>query len=132
MQRGRDLSIHDPGSYFDATMHELSVTQGMLDIVLKYAQQAGAQRITHINLLIGDLTSIVDDSVQFYFDIISRNTIAAGARLIFQRVPATFRCWDCAHTFTPAGRDFTCPHCGGMRVEVIAGNEFRVESIEVE
>jgi hydrogenase nickel incorporation protein HypA/HybF len=88
----------------------------MLEIVLRHAQQAGARRITHINLVIGDLTSIVDDSVQFYFD----------------RTPATFRCRDCGNIFTSNERDFTCPHCGEMKVDVVAGNEFRVESIEVE
>lgn len=113
-------------------MHELSVTQGMLEIALRHAQRAGAQRITRINLIIGDVTSIVDDSVQFYFDFISKDTIAEGAQLVFQRLPATFRCWDCGNTFTPKERDFTCPHCGGMSVEVVGGNEFRVESIEVE
>ena len=113
-------------------MHELSVTQGMLEIVLRHAQQAGAQRITHIHLVIGDLTSIVDDSVQFYFDFISQDTIAEGAQLVFQRTPAIFRCRDCGNTFTPNGRDFACPHCGEMSVDVVAGNEFRVESIEVE
>ena len=113
-------------------MHELSVTQGMLEIALRHAQQAGAQRIIHINLVIGDLTSIVDDSIQFYFDFISQDTIAEGAQLVFQRTPATFRCRDCGNTFTPGERDFTCSNCGGMKVKVIAGNEFRVESIEVE
>jgi len=53
-------------------MHELSITQGMLEIVLRHAQQARAQRITQIHLVIGDLSSIVDDSVQFYFDFISQ------------------------------------------------------------
>ncbi|MFB0537762.1 MAG: hydrogenase maturation nickel metallochaperone HypA [Anaerolineae bacterium] len=113
-------------------MHELSVTQGMLEIVLRHAQRAGAQRITQIHLVIGDLTSIVDDSVQFYFDFISQDTIAKGAQLVFQRTPATFRCRDCGNTFTPDKRDFTCTHCGEMSVDVVAGNEFRVESIEVE
>ena len=113
-------------------MHELSVTQGMLEIVLRHAQQARAQRITHINMVIGDLTSIVDDSVQFYFDFISQDTIAEGAQLVFHRTPATFRCRDCGNTFTSNQRDFTCPHCGEMTVDVVAGNEFRVESIEVE
>jgi hydrogenase nickel incorporation protein HypA/HybF len=113
-------------------MHELSVTQGMLDIVLRHAQQAGAQRITQIHLVIGDLSSIVDDSVQFYFDFISQDTIAEGAQLVFQRTLATFHCRDCGNTFTPNQRDLTCPQCGGTKVEVVAGNEFRVESIEVE
>ena len=113
-------------------MHELSVTQGMLEIALRHAQQARAQRIIHINLVIGDLTSIVDDSIQFYFDFISQDTIAEGAQLVFQRLPATFRCRDCGNIFTPSERDFTCPNCCGMKVKVIAGNEFRVESIEVE
>ena len=112
-------------------MHELSVTQGMLEIALRHAQRAEAQRITHINLAIGDLTSIVDDSVQFYFDFISQDTIAEGAQLVFRRLPATFLCRDCGNTFTPNERDFACPHCEGMRY-VVAGNEFRVESIEVE
>ena len=113
-------------------MHELSVTQGMLEIVLRHAQQARAQRVTQIHLVIGDLSSIVDDSVQFYFDFISQDTIAEGAQLVFQRTPATFRCRDCGNIFTSNERDFTCPHCGQMTVDVVAGNEFRVESIEVE
>ena len=113
-------------------MHELSVTQGMLEIVLRHAQQAEAQRITQIHLVIGDLSSIIDDSVQFYFDFISQDTIAEGAQLVFQRVPATFCCRDCGNTFTSKERDFTCPHCGEMSVEVVAGNEFRVDSIKVE
>jgi hydrogenase nickel incorporation protein HypA/HybF len=113
-------------------MHELAVTESIIEIVLRHARQAGATRVTRIDLLIGDLSSIVDDSVQFYFDMISKGTIAEGARLAFNRVPGRFRCWDCQATFAPDGRAYLCPECGGARVEVVAGREFRVESIEVE
>jgi len=113
-------------------MHELSVTQGILDVVLRHAEQAGAQRITRIDLVIGDLSTFVDDSVQFYFDIISRGTLAEGAELVFHRVPGTMRCWDCGETFTYDGRLVECPHCGSVRVQVIGGQEFYVESIEVD
>jgi hydrogenase nickel incorporation protein HypA/HybF len=113
-------------------MHELAVTESILEIVLRHAQEAGATRVTQIDLAIGDLAGIVDDSVQFYFDVLAQDTIAAGARLVFRRVPGQLRCWDCQTTFAPNGRDYFCPACGSVRVQVVGGREFLVESIEVE
>jgi len=113
-------------------MHELSVTQNVLNIALEHAAKAGARRILQIDLVIGELSSIVDDSVQFYFDIISRGTMAEGARLVFHRIPATFRCRRCGETFPLEGPEPACPRCGNDSMEPIAGTEFYVESIEVE
>jgi len=113
-------------------MHELSVTQSLLEIALRHAEQAGAQRVTRLNLVIGELASIVDDSVQFYWDIVSQDTIAEGADLHFERVPGTLRCLACGHTFPLNGRDYACPACGNKRVVAGGGNDFRLESIEVE
>ena len=75
-------------------MHELAVTESILDIAVKYAEQAGASRVSDLYLVIGRLSSIVDDSVQFYWDIVSQNTLCAGSRLHFQRVPAELLCLD--------------------------------------
>jgi len=113
-------------------MHELPVTESILEIVLRHAKEAGATRVMQIDLTIGDFSSIVDDSVQFYFDILSKETIAKDAQLVFNRVPGKLRCWDCQATFAPNGREYSCPKCGSMRVQVVDGREFRVESIEVE
>lgn len=113
-------------------MHELPVTEDILRIVTDHAQRAGATHIKTIYLVIGDLTSFIDESIQFYFDILAPGTLAAGARLNFRRIPTRFRCRECQHTFTPAGRDWHCPQCGALGGEVIAGKEFFVESIEVE
>ena len=113
-------------------MHELPVTQGMLSIALDHAAKAGAKRITRINLLIGEMSGIVDDSVQFYFDFVSKETAAEGATLNFERVPARFRCRACDTTFSPSDREWTCPRCGELSVEIMAGREFYVDSIEVE
>ena len=61
-------------------MHELAVTESILNIAVQHASQAGAVRVTDLNLVIGQLSSIFDDSVQFYWDMISEGTICAGRR----------------------------------------------------
>lgn len=113
-------------------MHELSVTQSILDISLRHAQTANAKRVTDINLVIGEFSSLVDDSVQFYWDIIARETIAQGARLHFNRIPGEMTCGNCGHIFQPGGETFECPSCSSAFVRITKGDEFRVESIDVE
>jgi hydrogenase nickel incorporation protein HypA/HybF len=110
-------------------MHELSVTQSLLDITLRHAD---GKRVTDIYLVMGQLSSFVDESVQFYWDMMSEGTLAEKARLHFQRIPAEMRCQDCDERFGIGREDFTCPKCGSAKVEVVAGDEFLIESIEVE
>lgn len=114
-------------------MHELAVTQGILEVVLEAAQANNARRINAIDLVIGDLSSIVDDSVQFYFDVLSKGTPAEGAMLRFRRQPAEASCWNCGHTFqVSVPLKPLCPACGSSRLHVAGGREFFVESIDVD
>ena len=78
-------------------MHELAVTESILNIALDYAERSGATRVTDLHLVIGQLSSIIDDSVQFYWDIVSKETICEGAVLHFERIPAQMICLDCEH-----------------------------------
>lgn len=113
-------------------MHELAVTESILNIAAEYGNRAEAKRVMHLYLVIGQLSSIVDDSVQFYWDIISQGTICEGAQLHFERVPASLTCRDCGATYTLTGELTFCPHCQSDRVRVVAGEEFRLDSIEIE
>jgi len=115
-----------------SAMHELPVTESILEISLRHARQAEARRITDLYLVIGQLASIVDDSVQFYWDIISKDTLAEGAKLHFRRLETEMRCLDCNLNYKPAAFDMACPSCGGSNIKVVAGEEFFLESIDVE
>ncbi len=113
-------------------MHELSVTQNIIDIVVQHAERARSKQINTISLVIGELTGLVDDSIQFYFDMISPTTLAAGARLVIHRVPTRLRCRSCSSDYQPVDLNWMCPQCGALGGDVLAGREFLVESIEVE
>ncbi len=112
-------------------MHEMAVTEDILRIVEAHAPADTASQVTDIHLVIGELTSFIDDSIQFYFDILSPGTVAEGAALHFRRIETRFRCRRCGHEFEPEARDWLCPKCHALGGDVIAGKEFYVESIEV-
>jgi hydrogenase nickel incorporation protein HypA/HybF len=113
-------------------MHELPVTQSLLEIALRHAQQSDAQRILSLNIVLGQFATIVDDSVQFYWDLIAQDTIAAGARLNFRRVPAELLCLECDQRYIPGPEELDCPACHSTNVKIISGKEFFLESIDVE
>ena len=113
-------------------MHELPITESILEIAIRHAEKAGAKRITDIHLVIGQLSSIVDESVSFYWDIISKDTIAEGAELHFRRVQIQMLCLDCNQRYHPGKGDLACPSCQSSKVKVIAGEEFSLEAIEVD
>jgi hydrogenase nickel incorporation protein HypA/HybF len=113
-------------------MHELSVSEHILDIATRHANENQASRVTDIYLTIGRLSSIVDDSIQFYWDMISQDTICLGATLHFNRVPARLLCTDCGKEFTLEGELIPCPNCSSALVKIISGEEFFMESIAIE
>jgi len=113
-------------------MHELAVTQSILNIALEHAEQASAKRIEDIHIVMGEFSSNVDDSVQFYWDVIAKGTMAEGAKLHFQRVPAQLQCRNCDHKYHPEADELLCPNCGSAGAKIVAGEEFYVESIDVD
>jgi len=113
-------------------MHELSVTEAILKTTLEYARKENAERVIDIYLVIGDLSSIVDDSVQFYWEFISKDTICEGAKLHFNRIPGRMKCLDCKYEYNLEGELIPCPKCHSFNIKVIAGTEFRLDSIEIE
>jgi hydrogenase nickel incorporation protein HypA/HybF len=112
-------------------MHELAVTESILEIATQTAKEHAATKVTDIYLRLGQLSSIVDESVQFYWDVISQGTLAEGAQLHFTHVPARLRCKDCGTEFELTEELTPCPACQSITLEIIQGEEFQVDSIEI-
>ncbi|HET7228547.1 MAG TPA: hydrogenase maturation nickel metallochaperone HypA [Longimicrobium sp.] len=111
-------------------MHELPATEAMLALALN---AAGGRRVLAIDLTVGEMGSIVDDSVQFYFDILSRGTPAEGAALRFRRIPGDGVCLDCGHRFgARPPLPEACPICAGSLLRVSGGHDFLIDSLEVD
>jgi len=115
-------------------MHELSVMSNILDIVVEHAKRNNATRVTKINLTVGELSDLVPEWMQNYFDFVSKDTIADKAVLVIERRPAVLRCRDCAFEFAldREAFDFSCQKCRSANVEIVSGREFTVNSIEID
>ncbi len=113
-------------------MHELAITQHLVDLVLEEASRAGAQRIIRVQLVVGDLRGVVDECVESYFSIISKGTMAEGAILDLRHVPGLARCRDCHVELRLERFEYLCPACGKPALDYLSGQEFIVSTMEVE
>ncbi len=113
-------------------MHELGVMSYLLKSVLAQAEQAGATQVLAINLVIGERSSVFDDSLLFYFDMLTPDTLAAGAQLHVRRTAMSFHCAPCDRDYHPVGDTFSCPNCGVVGQVTDDGTELLIESIEIE
>ena len=113
-------------------MHELAITQALIGLVQEHAEKVGAKKVERINVVVGELSGFIGQSVQFYFDQMSGGTVMEDAKLSFKTIPMTGRCRDCSKEFEIKEMDWTCPTCKGESIELVRGNELFVESIEVD
>jgi len=113
-------------------MHEQSIAASLLEVALENAARANAARILQISVVVGELTGVAVESLDFYFGFLRKDTIAAGASLVFKHAPARLHCRQCNIDFTAENYDFRCPNCREPQVEIIGGRELYVESMEVE
>jgi hydrogenase nickel incorporation protein HypA/HybF len=113
-------------------MHKQSIVESLLTLALKNAEKAVAHKIISVDLVVGDYTGVVEDAVSFYFGFLSKDTIAAGAKINYRHVPGQLRCRDRDLLFALQKHDYHCPKCEGRRMEIVGGRELYIENMEVE
>lgn len=112
-------------------MHEYPITLQLIQIAEKHARQAGAEKVTAINLVVGDYSGYIGESIKMYFDVIAEGTMCEKASIHIEKVKPRLRCTACGKTFErKADFSFTCS-CGGEGEPTEIGKEFYIKDIEV-
>lgn len=112
-------------------MHEMSLCEGVLQVLQTEAKTQGFSQVKTVWLEIGELSSVEPDAMLFSFDVVTRNTLADGAVLKIIRVPGTAWCMQCATTVHVKERFDACPDCGSYQLQVTAGDEMKIKELEV-
>ena len=114
-------------------MHELALMNAVVERVCATARAEHARRVTDIRLVCGEMSGVVPDALNFCFDICVAGTIAEGATLHVERMPAAWRCASCTTDAATLPDDSgTCPRCGTASLQLVQGREFSLASITVE
>lgn len=113
-------------------MHELSIAQSLLDIVLEESERHGLKKVIAIRLQVGEMAAVVPDALNFCFESLSERTVAAGATLQIETLPVVARCSQCRISFEVENQNFVCPQCGYPALELVSGRELSVVGIEGE
>ncbi|HLF73997.1 MAG TPA: hydrogenase maturation nickel metallochaperone HypA [Anaerolineales bacterium] len=113
-------------------MRELQATKAILDEALLKARQREARRITSLRLAIGEIAELDRIAMQNHWNDLSKGTLAEGAQLHFQTLPAEVQCMACFQKYHPENGGISCPFCGSRGAKVLRGEEFHIESIELD
>lgn len=114
-------------------MHELAIMENVLEIAVDFAKINHAKEIIRINIELGALSNIIPKWSTLFFKMISADTLAAGATLEFEILPAYIQCRACgsASIMETEPPTFVCKVCGSDQVHLLSGREFQIKSIEI-
>ncbi|PPD44041.1 MAG: hydrogenase maturation nickel metallochaperone HypA [Methylocystis sp.] len=113
-------------------MHEMALTESIVEIACDEARKQGASRIRVVRLRIGAMAHVAPEALRFCFDAVARGTPAEGATLDILRRKGEGLCADCGKSVPLEERFAACPECGGQHVQMTSGDELRIEELEVD
>jgi hydrogenase nickel incorporation protein HypA/HybF len=110
-------------------MHELSIAEAIVAIAERHAR---GRTVAKVEVRVGHLRQVVPSALEFAFELVAKGTVLDGAELELEDVPARGRCRDCGAETTMSGFPLACAACAGLDLELFAGEELQVESLELE
>ena len=113
-------------------MHEMSLAEGVLQLIEDSAKTQDFSRVKTVWLEIGQLAGVEVEAMKFCFDAVVRDSIAQDAKLEIIDTPGQAWCMQCSDTVQVQALYDVCPKCGSHQIQVTGGNEMRVKELDVE
>ena len=113
-------------------MHEMSLCQGVLQVIQDYARKDGFSRVKTVWLEIGELAGVEIDAMRFSFDAVMNDTLADRSRLEIIELAGSAWCLPCEKNVRIRRRYDECPDCGSYQLQITGGDEMRIKELEVE
>jgi hydrogenase nickel incorporation protein HypA/HybF len=113
-------------------MHEMSLCEGVLQILQDHARSQGFRKVKRVWLEIGALSGVDPEAMRFGFDAVMQGTLAEGAVLEVIALSGQAWCLPCSRTVPVKARYDACPECGSYQLQITGGDEMRIKELEVE
>lgn len=113
-------------------MHEATVAKNIIELIEAEISKSKYKKIYSIKLRIGELSGIYPESLEYYFQELSKNTILENTKLQFENAPIRVKCTNCKNEFEIIDLRFECPNCIHSQYNIIGGDELEIINMEVE
>ncbi len=112
-------------------MHEMSICEGILQVIEDHASQQKFEKVTRVRLEIGALAGVELEALRFSYDVVTRGSVADGSVLEIISLPITAWCMPCGEPVSVKARYDACPTCGSYQIQITGGEELRIKDMEV-
>jgi hydrogenase nickel incorporation protein HypA/HybF len=118
-------------------MHELSIVTSIVETVTEtlaaLPDSSRGARVLEVRLRVGALASVIPESLEFCWGIVSEGTPLEGSKLVVNLLPVVVHCGPCGQDAELEGvQSFRCPRCGEPCSDMRQGRELEIDSIEIE
>ena len=113
-------------------MHELGITQSIVEIALSTAGGQQAEKVHSVTLEVGSLAGVVPEALQFCYEACSKGTLLEGSQLIIEQIQASSRCRDCGREYPLTDLLACCPACNSVASDLLCGEELRIKEMEID
>jgi len=112
-------------------MHELGIAQALVEQVQEICASHGARGVLTVAIRVGTWRLVVEESLRWYFDLLTQGTPLEGSRLEVERIEARARCRSCGREFKAEPPLLVCPECESLGGELVSGQELDLVSVEL-